>query len=332
MEKEKIKKFGVSLAFLFSVSLALASSASAAGLFFNPSRGNFYKNENFSVNVFVNAEQAINAVQGTVSFPTEYLEAVSVKSNGNSIIDLWVRKPSFSNAGDFGNVNFEGVVLNPGFTGSDGRILEVVFRVKKEGLAEINFSESAVLANNGLGTNVLTSNGKAAFSLLPPRFAPETPASENLQMVEDRITNVEQQIKTVREDTGVLSFWFVLPKVLRWLILIFVGLTALLLSIVILGFIVIVLTWLWSYIWRRRKKIEHKVEAMPHKADVLLKKVFKFLKLSEKEVKGDVKYGFRLFKRDFIEAETNRSFKRTLKDYWQSIVKIYKRFITKNVE
>lgn len=316
-------------------SLFFVHSVKAAGLYFNPSTGNFYKNENFNVGVFVNAEQAANAVHGIISFPTEYLEAVSVKSNSNSIIDLWVRKPSFSNSGNFGNVNFEGVVLNPGFTGSNGKILEIVFRVKKEGLAEMNFIESSILANDGLGTNILSSNGKTSFSLLPSRFAPETAQpTENLQFMEQRISEVEQQVKAVeaiKTETGFLSFWFVLPKFIRGLIIVFVGLAALLLSIVVLGFIIIVLTWLWSFAWRRRKKIERRVEAIPHKASLFAKRIARDVKFAERELEGDIKYGVRQIKKDFIEAETNKSFKKTLKDYWKSLVRIFRRFTTKNI-
>ena len=208
MTSRMIKKI---LLVLIGVALVLIGGiniASAAGLYFSPSKGTFYKNENFSVSILVNSEEAINAIQGVISFPTEYFEAVSVKSNTNSIIDLWVRKPSFSNASPHGNVQFEGVVLNPGFVGSSGRVMEVVFRVKNEGLAGLDFSDSAILANDGLGTNILTSNASANFSLLPPRFAPETPASENLKAVEERIKEVEQRISIAAEEkeTGVLRF------------------------------------------------------------------------------------------------------------------------------
>ena len=330
---KNIKIFLASIGFILAFIGGL-NAAEAAGLYFSPSKGTFYKNENFSVDVLVSSEEAINAIQGVVSFPTEYFEAVSVKSNTNSIIDLWVRKPSFSNAGPHGNVQFEGVVLNPGFVGSSGKVTEIVFRVKNEGLAGLDFSESAILANDGLGTNVLTSNGRANFSLLLPRFAPETPApaSENLKAVEERIKEMEEQIKTVREETSVLGFWFALPKFLRRLILVFIGLAAVLPALVVLGFIIIVSIWLWNYIWRRRHRIEHKIEFLPWKIRRFFKKAERATVSAEQELAGDLRYGVRQIKKEVLEAEHSRSLKKTLRDYWRSIIRIIKRFGENNTK
>jgi hypothetical protein len=74
-----------------------------------------------------------------------------------------VQEPSFSNSA--GTVNFEGIALNPGFTGASGKLLTVNFRVKTAGVAGLNFSSGSVLANDGQGTNILTSLGNAQFSL-----------------------------------------------------------------------------------------------------------------------------------------------------------------------
>ena len=320
----------VAISLLFVV-ISGIHEVEAAGLFFNPSKGTFYKNENFSVGVLVSSEEAINAIQGTVSFPTEYFEAVSVKSNSNSIIDLWVSKPSFSNAGPYGNVQFEGVVLNPGFVGSSGKVMEIVFRVKNEGLVGLDFSDSAILANDGLGTNILTSNGRANFSLLPPRFAPETPASENLKAFEEQLKQVREQISAERE-TGILRFWYILPKFLRFLILVFVGLATFLLALVALGFIIIASIWLWNYVWSRRHKIEHKIELLPEKIRRFFRKTERVAVSVEQELAGDLRYSARQIKKEISEAEHSRSLKKILRDYWRSIIKIIKRFGEDNVK
>ena len=97
--------------FLFSV-----SSAQAASLYFSPSSGSYIIGERVSVNVYVSsADQAMNAASGVISFPQDKIEVVSL-SKTSSIFSLWVQEPSFSNSA--GTVNFEGIVLNPGFTGS----------------------------------------------------------------------------------------------------------------------------------------------------------------------------------------------------------------------
>jgi len=169
MEK-KNKNSKILGAAIFSVLLffGILSQTEAAYFYFSPDKGSYYKNENFKVSVFVNSDISINAAEAIINFPTEYLEAATVNNIvNNSIIDLWVQKPSFSNAGNTGNVRFEGVILNPGYSGPNGKLLEITFRIKKEGAAELNFDGFSILANDGLGTNVSTPGANASFVLLP---------------------------------------------------------------------------------------------------------------------------------------------------------------------
>ena len=142
------------------------ASAQAATLYFSPAAGSYVVGQSFPVGIYVSSpEQAMNAVAGIVSFPQEKLEVSSLPKTG-SLINLWVLEPSFSN--DTGSINFEGVVLNPGFTGEVGKIITVNFKVKGSGVAPVTFSSGSVLANDGLGTNLLKDLGNASFSLGMP--------------------------------------------------------------------------------------------------------------------------------------------------------------------
>jgi len=159
--KLKIEILGIFLVFVFS--FLIFSSADAATLYFSPSSGSYNVGEQFSLSVYVSsADQSMNAASGVISFPSDKLEVTSLSKTG-SIFNLWVQEPSFSNSN--GTVNFEGIVLNPGFTGASGKILTVNFRIKTAGSALISFSSGSVLANDGQGTNILTNLGNAQFSL-----------------------------------------------------------------------------------------------------------------------------------------------------------------------
>jgi four helix bundle protein len=137
--------------------------AQAASLYFSPSSGSYNVGSTFTVNVYVSSEdQAMNAASGIISFPLDKLEVISLSKN-NSIFSLWVQEPSFSN--NLGTINFEGIVLNPGFTGSNGKILAITFKVKSAGVANLNFSSGSVLANDGKGTNILKTLSNATFIL-----------------------------------------------------------------------------------------------------------------------------------------------------------------------
>ena len=161
-----------------------ASVAQAATLYLSPSSGSYTVGSTFSVNVYISsAEQAMNAASGIISFPQDKLEATSLSKNG-SIFALWVQEPSFSNAA--GTINFEGIVLNPGFTGATGKIISVNFRVKAAGVSTLNFSSGSVLANDGKGTNILTGLGNASFSLnAAGAVGPQAPESITPSVITD---------------------------------------------------------------------------------------------------------------------------------------------------
>lgn len=160
--KRLAKLFGFSLlpAFYFLLSV---SSAQAATLFLSPETGSFDVGQTFSVSVFVSSpNQAMNAAEGVISFPADKLQVVSLSKNA-SIFNLWVREPSFSNA--VGTLSFEGIVLNPGFAGSVGKLLTVTFRAEDAGSASVNFSSGSVLANDGMGTNIFSGFSGADYLL-----------------------------------------------------------------------------------------------------------------------------------------------------------------------
>ena len=162
MGKTQKIKFLISFVFAAVFFIALPVVASAATLYFSPSSGSHAVGATLSVSVYVSsADQAMNAASGVVSFPQDKLEVVSLSKTG-SIFSLWVQEPSFSSTG---TINFEGIALNPGFTGASGKLIAINFRVKTAGTALLNFSSGSVLANDGKGTNILANLGNAQFSL-----------------------------------------------------------------------------------------------------------------------------------------------------------------------
>ncbi len=137
--------------------------ANAATLYFSPSSGNFTVGNIFTVSVLVNTQnKAINSTEAALNFPTDFLEVVSINKS-SSVFSLWVEEPSFSNKA--GTISLTGGLPTPGFNGSAGNIISIVFRAKRAGLASLVFSSAAVRANDGEGTNILISSGNAQFSL-----------------------------------------------------------------------------------------------------------------------------------------------------------------------
>ncbi len=163
--------------------LSFTEKANAATLSFSPSTASVPAGSTVSVKVVVNTEGvAINNAEAIIQFPSNLLEVVSVSKN-SSVFSLWVEEPTFSNSS--GTVKFNGGVPNPGFNGSNGSLVSITFRAKAVGNANVRFTSSSVLANDGQGTNVLSGTGQANFSVVK---AAEKPAPA--PVVEQKETSV----------------------------------------------------------------------------------------------------------------------------------------------
>lgn len=150
--------------FLLTFCLLLVNNVNAAtsSLFLSPSSGQYNIGSEFYVDISVSSpDQAINAASGVISFSADKLQVVSI-SKENSIFAFWVQEPTFSNTS--GSIGFEGVSLNPGFTGSAGKIISLKLKVTAAGPASVNLSSGTLLANDGNGSNILKSLGSAQFN------------------------------------------------------------------------------------------------------------------------------------------------------------------------
>ena len=151
-------------------------SAQAASLYFSPSSGSYSVGKTFIISVYVSSsDQAINAASGVISFPQDKLQVISLSKTG-SVMSLWVQEPSFSNAS--GTINFEGIVLNPGFIGNSGKIINITFKAKVRGITSLSLSSASILANDGKGTDILTGSGSASYNIMAPvttTTSPKTP-------------------------------------------------------------------------------------------------------------------------------------------------------------
>ncbi|MEK7462634.1 MAG: Ig-like domain-containing protein [Patescibacteria group bacterium] len=171
----KISK--LSSLFIFFILYGLTTSvAAAASLSLAPGSGSYAPGATFTVRLSVNSQgQSINAADGTLKFDPSQLSVVSATRAG-SIFNLWVTEPTFSNTA--GTVTFSGG-LPSGYTGSGGNIMSVTFKAKGSGTTKVSVSNGSVLANDGQGTNVLSSMGSASFSIQAAAPAPTPTPSDS---------------------------------------------------------------------------------------------------------------------------------------------------------
>ncbi len=157
MNKRLLTSFTV-LGFLL---LSIATPVFAADLLITPSSGSYSVGRDFTVLIKVSTpDQSANAFSGEIGYPTDKLRVQNV-SKSNSIINYWPTEPSVSS----GIIKYEGVSVNPGYTGSSGTLLQITFRTLAPGVATVRFKSASVLANDGLATSILNNLGIGSYTI-----------------------------------------------------------------------------------------------------------------------------------------------------------------------
>ncbi len=150
--------------------------ATGASLTLSPNQGQFSVGSTFQVSIILNTgSQAVNAVNVHVSFPPDKLQVVN-PTISQSFIQIWTNGPSYSNTA--GTLTFQGGLPSPGITTSSGVVSTIEFRATAVGTATLSFSgDSQVLANDGNGTNILTSKSAGSYLIQLPSPAGPTVTS-----------------------------------------------------------------------------------------------------------------------------------------------------------
>ncbi|MBP9866566.1 MAG: hypothetical protein KBC41_00615 [Candidatus Pacebacteria bacterium] len=166
----------------------------AANIILSPVKVSTKAGKTFTLDVLVNSNKdPINAVSALITYPSDVVSVSSVSKAG-SFISLWAEEPSFSNTN--GTVNFEGVALNPGFSGSTGKVVTITFKAKQAGNINILVKTGSVLANDGNATNVLGTTA-GAFVVIDEETADVVPVPKEEKQVEKSVEKpVEKKVST----------------------------------------------------------------------------------------------------------------------------------------
>ena len=160
----------LNLLFLLLFTAFLPSNLLAATLVVSPSTGVYVSGKTFTVKVVINTEgKPINAAEGTLKFNPQEMTVVSIDKSA-SIFNLWVTEPTFSNSA--GTITFSGGKPT-GFTGSGGNIFNVTFRTASASNGRVSFANGSVLANDGMGTNILSGMSGGTYTIQAPSAQPE---------------------------------------------------------------------------------------------------------------------------------------------------------------
>lgn len=161
------------LAFVFALlanllalpALTVATTPPQANLFFSPNSQSVIEGSTFEVSLYIDTKgQSMSTMELLVRYPPQLMEIVS-PSAGQSLIQLWLQPPSYSNSE--GTARFVGLIPN-GVVTESGLVTTMTFRALAAGKGEVSLSSgSQVLANDGLGTAAQTSLGRATYTITP---------------------------------------------------------------------------------------------------------------------------------------------------------------------
>ncbi len=134
-----------------------------ADMHIQPSAGQVRLEDDFTIEVVVDAHVPVNVFKGEVRFDPTYLVVDSINYN-TSIADLWAELPWYENGE--GTVSFAGgTTMKGGFMGS-GSLITVTFRTLGSGDTTVHLEQARVLKHNGLGTDaILDETHDALFAI-----------------------------------------------------------------------------------------------------------------------------------------------------------------------
>lgn len=151
--------FNYILVLIFAFLIPVFSFASSVSL--ESSKNAFASSEDFLVELVLDSKgENVNAVEGSVIFPNEFLELKEIR-DGNSIINFWIEKPKVSG---IGKVSFSGMTAG-GISSNKAFIFSMIFHPKKDGAGNISFEDLKVLKNDGVGTKANVVAKKFVFSI-----------------------------------------------------------------------------------------------------------------------------------------------------------------------
>jgi len=173
MEK-LFSKIGILLSVIMV--LGYANVAFGAALSVSLTQDTYKIGDEFDADIKINSEDiGINAAQATIKFSPAILEVVSIEKTG-SVFNFWIQDPTFDN--NTGEISFIGGASS-GLVGKSLQVVRVVLKAKGLGQSDFIFTDGAITASDGSGTNVLSSMEKTTVNV-----ASTTAAATTIQTIE----------------------------------------------------------------------------------------------------------------------------------------------------
>lgn len=145
-----------------------------------PSQGQYRVGEIIPLKIEITGiKRPINSVQADIGFDPNALAVVDI-STQDSFANIFIQKEINNNGGW---ARLTGGLPNPGFSADHGVFGIVYFKSKTAGLTTVRFlSSSMVLANDGVGSNVLMDFPTTSYLIVPEEITP-TEAENQIKLL-----------------------------------------------------------------------------------------------------------------------------------------------------
>ena len=157
--------------------VALGAGQSGGELYMTPESILHAMAEPLEVVVYANTNgQTVNAIEGELAYNPSDLSVEKISTDG-SILNTWSTTPSYDGAS--GVIKFSGWADHP-FNGSGGKIITITFVPLRVGQGSIDFNSGAMLATDGMGSNIITTMRSTAYRIQPVQvqtLPPQAPPS-----------------------------------------------------------------------------------------------------------------------------------------------------------
>jgi hypothetical protein len=164
MKNFNLKKYKIFLlALLLAFYVTVPSYVEAVGsskVYFKPSAQKFSPGSEFSVSVFVDSEDSVNAIDLEVSYSSAVVQFIDSETNG-SIVSFWQSGGVFVSNG---RLNLAGGIF-PSFKGNGGFVSTLHFRAISAGDAKFSFQKSNLYIADGKGTQFSANTSPMTLSV-----------------------------------------------------------------------------------------------------------------------------------------------------------------------
>ncbi|MFA5831311.1 MAG: cohesin domain-containing protein [Candidatus Paceibacterota bacterium] len=164
MEKKYLKFIFLSLWFVCAPDFSFAATLGVS-----PASGTYEVGERFTVRAMATSESQFNAVALTLLFPPSIFSLDSISKSG-SLLTFWVMEPVISESE--GTLSLEGVTPG-GINVLTGPIISATLHGTHAGTGSVSFQSGKILANDGLGTDIMNGTTGAHFTIVEPEPEPE---------------------------------------------------------------------------------------------------------------------------------------------------------------